>query len=243
MPAKPDKVVALRRPRIHEQVIEILLRRMVRGQYPVDSKMPTERALAAEFGVNRATVREALRYLEHLELIKVRQGDGAWVKDYRESGNLQTAKALLQVDAAMQREVFTAVLEVRRMVCPEIAYMAALRRTQAHLDPLRRLAWEAPELAILERDKQVHRHIGRASGNLIYVLNTNFYEDFFDYAEELYFADPGNARRSERFHREIYTAIEKQNASEAREVMAEVLAYAENAVYAALARRERTGGQ
>jgi GntR family transcriptional regulator, transcriptional repressor for pyruvate dehydrogenase complex len=243
MPIKSDKVVAIRRPRMHEQFIDILLRRMVRGEYPVGGKLPTERAMAAEFGVNRATVREALRHLENLELIAVRQGDGAWIKDYRESGNLQTAKALLQVDVAMQREVFTAVLEVRRMVCPEIAYMAALRRTQAHLDPLQRLAWEMPELAISERDKQVHRHIGRASGNLIYALNTNFYEDFFDYAEELYFADPINARRSERFHREIYTAIEKQNASEAREVMAEVLAYAESAVYAALARKEQHSGR
>jgi GntR family transcriptional repressor for pyruvate dehydrogenase complex len=242
MALKPDKVVAIRRPRIHEQVIEILLRRMVRGEYPVGGKLPTERALAVEFGVNRATVREALRHLEHLELITVRQGDGAWVKDFRESGNLQTAKALLRVDAAMQREVFTAVLEVRRMVCPEIAYMAALRRTQDHLTQLRRLAWDTPRLAVIERDKQVHRHIGRASGNLIYVLNTNFYEDFFDYAEELYFADPKNARRSERFHQDIYTAIAKQNASEAREVMAEVLAYAENAVHAALARKAQNGG-
>lgn len=241
MPSKQNKVVAIRRPRIHEQVIDILLRRLVRGEYPVGGKLPTERAMAAEFGVNRTTVREALRHLENLELITVRQGDGARVKDYRESGNLQTAKALLRVDAVMQREVLTAVLEVRRMVCPEIAYMAALRRTDAHLAQLRRLAWEAPQLAIMERDKQVHRNIGRASGNLIYVLNTNFYEDFFDYAEDLYFADPENARRSERFHREIYTAIEKQNASDAREVMAEVLAYAEKAIYAALARQEQNG--
>jgi DNA-binding FadR family transcriptional regulator len=241
MPVKSEKVVAIRRPRIHEQVIDILLRRMVRGEYPVGGKLPTERAMAAEFGVNRATVREALRYLENLELIKVRQGDGARVKDYRESGNLETAKALLRVDAAMQREVFTAILEVRRMVCPEIAYVAALRRKDDHLALLRRVACEAPELSITERDKQVHRHIGRASGNLIYALNTNFYEEFFDYAEELYFADPKNARRSERFHQEIYAAIEKQNASDAREVMAEVLTYAENAIYAALARKERAG--
>jgi GntR family transcriptional regulator, transcriptional repressor for pyruvate dehydrogenase complex len=241
MPVKSEKVVAIRRPRIHEQVIDILLHRMVRGEYPVGGKLPTERAMAAEFGVNRATVREALRYLENLELIKVRQGDGARVKDYRESGNLETAKALLRVDAAMLREVLTAILEVRRMVCPEIAYLAALRRKDDHLIQLRRVACEAPELSIIERDKQVHRHIGRASGNLIYALNTNFYEEFFDYAEELYFADPKNARRSERFHLEIYAAIEKQNASDAREVMAEVLAYAENAIYASLERKERAG--
>lgn len=236
-----ENAAAIKRPRIHEQVIDILLRRMVRGETPVGSKLPTERAMAVEFGVNRATVREALRYLENLELITVRQGDGARVCDYRESGNLQTAKALLRVDAAMRREILSAVLEVRRMVCPEIAYVAALRRSEAHLAALRQAAFEEGDRSILERDKRVHRHIGRASGNLVYILNTNFYEAFFDYAEELYFADPENAARSERFHRDIYAAIEKQNASDAREVMAEVLTFAENAIYAALARKEAAG--
>jgi len=233
-----EKIAPIKRPRIHEQVIDILLRRMVRGEYPVGSKLPTERAMAVEFGVNRNTVREALRYLENLELIAIRQGDGARVRDYSESGNLQTAKALMQVDEAMQQEVLSAVLEVRRMVCPEIAYVAALRRSEAHLAQLQRLAFHAPELSIMERDKLVHRVIGQASGNLIYVLNTNFYEEFFDYAEDLYFADPKNARRSARFHKEITAAIEKQNASDAHEVMGEVLKYSEDAIYAALARQE-----
>ena len=233
----PEKVAPLKRSRIHEQVIDILLHRMVRGEYGVGSKLPTERAMAAEFGVNRNTVREALRYLENLELIAIRQGDGARVRDYRESGNLQTAKALLQVDEAMQQEVLSALLEVRRMICPEIAYLADLRRSEAHLADLRRVALDMPELSILERDKRVHRIIGRASGNLIYLLNTNFYETFFDYAEDLYFAAPQNARRSARFHREILTAREKQNASDARGVMSEALAYAEEAIQGTLAGR------
>mgnify|MGYP001816845091 CR=1 FL=1 len=238
IPMSSEKAVPIKRPRIHEQVIDILLRRMVRGETPVGSKLPTERAMAVAFGVNRATVREALRYLENLELLTVRQGDGARVCDYRQSGNLETAKALLRVDEAMQQEVLAAVLEVRRMVCPQIAYVAALRRTEAHLAAMRQAAFEDRDLSILERDKRVHRHIGKASGNLIYILNTNFYEAFFDYAEELYFADSENAERSERFHREIYAAIEMQNASDAQAVMAEVLTFAENAIYAALARRE-----
>ena len=233
----PEKVAPLKRSSIHEQVIDILLHRMVRGEYGVGSKLPTERAMAAEFCVNRNTVREALGYLENLELIAIRQGDGARVRDYRESGNLQTAKALLQVDEAMQQEVLSALLEVRRMICPEIAYLAALRRSEAHLADLRRVALDMPELSILERDKRVHRIIGRASGNLIYLLNTNFYETFFDYAEDLYFAEPQNARRSARFHREILTAIEKQNASDARGVMSEALAYAEEAIHGTLAGR------
>ena len=236
-----DRVAAIHRPRIHEQVIDILLQRMVNQIYPVGTKLPTERSLAAEFGVNRATVREALRYLENLELVAIRQGDGARVREYRQSGNPQTAKALMRVDAAMQREVLSAVLEVRRVACPEIAYLAALRRTSANLALLREAVFELPEASILERDRLVHHHIGQASQNLIYILNTNFYASFFDYAEDLYFDQPENAERSRQFHHEIYTAIDRQNASDARDVMGAALAYAEKAIYAALEKREASG--
>lgn len=87
-----------RRPRTHERVIQVLLQRIFRGKIAVGDKLATERTLAQEFQVNRATVREALRYLENLELIAIRQGDGAHVRNFRESGNLEIAKALMQVE-------------------------------------------------------------------------------------------------------------------------------------------------
>lgn len=238
-PMSPGNVVAIQRSRINEQLIRILLQRIVRGQYLKDDKLPAERALAAEFSVNRATVREALRYLETLELITIRQGDGAWVRDYRASSNLEVAKALMQVDDAMRIEVLVAVLEVRRMVSPEIAYAAALRRSSDQLQRLHAVVFKSPDLSIMARDRQVHHHIGQASGNLIYLLNSNFYEDFFDFVQDLYFADPKNTRRSQRFHQEIYTAIKKQNAGEARKIMTEVLVYAENAIFMTLKQQGR----
>ena len=137
-------MVAIKRPRINEQLIRILLQRIVHGEYPLGDKLPTERALAAEFAVNRATVREALRYLEALELIAVRQGDGAWVKDYRSSGNLEIAKALMALDNSMRVEIFRALLEVRRIVSPEIAYAAALRRSARQLQQLFKIVFDSP---------------------------------------------------------------------------------------------------
>jgi GntR family transcriptional regulator, transcriptional repressor for pyruvate dehydrogenase complex len=227
--------------RINERVTRTLLKQIMRGELPAGSKLTTERALAAEFQVNRATVREALRYLENLELIAIRQGDGAYVKNVLESGNLETAKAMMEVDDAMRLEVLTALLEVRRINSPAVAYAAALKRSPDHLAQLQQVALHSPDLPILERDKDVHHIIGLASGNILQVLMTNFYEDFFYDFGHLYFQNDQNSKRSEAFHRDIYQAIHDQNAGMARDIMRDVLQYAEQAILEEIERHAVTG--
>jgi len=229
--------------RANERVTRILLRQIIRGTISVGAKLPTERALAAEFQVNRATVREALRYLENLGLVAIRQGDGAYACHFLDSANLETAKALMHVDAAMQHEVLRALLEVRRINSPEVAYAAAQHRTTDHLQQLEKVAFHRNESAIMERDKAVHHIIGQASGNILQILMTNFFEDFFDQFGHFYFQNDHNIRRSEAFHGDIYYAIRDQKAGVAREIMRDVLHYAEKAVFEEIGRMSTTRGR
>ncbi len=228
-----------RRTRVHERITRVLLRRILRGELAAGAKLPTERTLARTFEVNRATVREALRYLENLELISVRQGDGAYVRNFLESGNLQIAKDLVRVDEAMRREILTAIMEVRRTNIPEVAYAAALRRTPEQLQQLEKVALRSPQQSVMARDRQVHRIIARASGNILNILLINFFEDFFDAFGDLYFGNKRHCRRSETFHRDICEAIAQQNAGHARDIMRDALQYAEAAVGAAVTEAKR----
>ena len=50
------------------------------GRFRAGQKLPPERELAQEFRVNRTSVREAIKVLEGLGLVSVRQGDGATVQ-------------------------------------------------------------------------------------------------------------------------------------------------------------------
>ncbi len=244
MPATTPRNVSrppTKKTRVHERVIQVLLRRIFRGELAVGARLPTERTLARTYSVNRATVREALRYLENLELVAVRQGDGAYVRNFLESGNLQIAKDLIQVDRAMRQEVLTALMEVRRNNLPAVAYAAALRRTPDQLQQLEKVVLRSPDQSVMARDQQVHRIIARASGNILNVLLINFFEDFFDAFGDLYFGDTRHCRRSEAFHRDICEAIAQQNAGHARDIMQDVLQYAEAAVGMAVTGRERPG--
>jgi DNA-binding FadR family transcriptional regulator len=67
------------------------------GVYPPDSSLPSERDLAAVFEVNRHAVREALRRLQQLGLVRVAQGGATRVLDWRRHAGLDLAMALTGV--------------------------------------------------------------------------------------------------------------------------------------------------
>ena len=63
-------------PRAWEQVLQHIERRLLDGELAPGDRLPGERALAAELGVGRSSVREALRVLEVLGLIRTHAGSG-----------------------------------------------------------------------------------------------------------------------------------------------------------------------
>lgn len=74
-------------PSLAEQVLYTLMASIKRGVYPPGSKLPPENALAAEFGVSRATVRQALSKLADHGLITRKVGDGTYVTNLSSVAN------------------------------------------------------------------------------------------------------------------------------------------------------------
>ena len=67
------------------------------GDLPVGSLLPPERRLAAELGVHRATLRQALRELASQGLLEVRQGRGHRVCDFRSAGGPELLPGLAEL--------------------------------------------------------------------------------------------------------------------------------------------------
>jgi DNA-binding FadR family transcriptional regulator len=115
-----------------DRVIEQLRDRIGDGTWALRQRLPAEAALAAELGVGRSTIREAVRVLVHAGLLEVRQGDGTFVRSQRE------------IDVALQRRVLRSdpleVYQVRRALEIEAARLAAEHRSEADLVRLRELA-------------------------------------------------------------------------------------------------------
>lgn len=67
-------------------VAERLAAAIAKGKYPVDSLLPSEGELCAQFSVSRFTVREAVKRLQSLGLVETRQGTGTHVLSQRPTG-------------------------------------------------------------------------------------------------------------------------------------------------------------
>src|SRR2546421_10229532 len=73
---------------VSDRVFRVLCEHIVAGRYSPGEKLPTQRALAADLGVNMASVCEAVKRLEQLRLVEVRHGDAMRVADWRGPGGL-----------------------------------------------------------------------------------------------------------------------------------------------------------
>jgi DNA-binding FadR family transcriptional regulator len=83
--------------RIYENIVDQVYQAILRGDLKPKDKLPSENDLCTLFGVSRGTVREAIRYLEQLGTLEVRQGStgGAYVKEVNlEDIALQMCNAL-----------------------------------------------------------------------------------------------------------------------------------------------------
>jgi GntR family transcriptional regulator, transcriptional repressor for pyruvate dehydrogenase complex len=132
--AAPDPTASSERTRPKDAVIEHLRELVDSGRYPPGSKLPSERELRDELGVGRSTVREGLRALEAVGLIELQQGRGAFVR-----GDAGGPTPSPYADWTRTQEwPIEDVVEARLTVEPRAAGLAALRRSRADLDEMRR---------------------------------------------------------------------------------------------------------
>jgi DNA-binding FadR family transcriptional regulator len=164
-----------------DQVFAQLQQAILGGRYAPGEALPPQRALAADLGVNMATVREALGRLEQLRLVETRHGSGTHVRDWRRSGGLD-ALTLLGAGSA-DPAVGAALFEARRLLLAEAARLAAQRRTPAQAGALAELAGAlaaAPDDATaLLADWSFMAALVEAAGNLVFQLIMNSVRELY----------------------------------------------------------------
>jgi len=127
-----------RRRRIHEDVAEQLRDAILDGRFRAGQKLPPERELAEEFQVNRTSVREAIKVLEGLGLVTVRQGDGATVQPLIDA-SLDILAPMIFHGGRIDADTLVDMTEVIMPLLFEMARLAVERRQPRQLVELRRL--------------------------------------------------------------------------------------------------------
>lgn len=146
--------------KLYQRVVDMVAAGIAGGRYPAGSRLPSERDLAAELGVSRPTVREAMLALEIRGLIAARRGSGIYVTD--------TAPADV---AALELDIGAFELtEARLLFEGEAAAFAATAIDDAGLEALDQIlhamaAGDPGGMTIEQDDRRFHVGIATATGN------------------------------------------------------------------------------
>lgn len=156
---------------VTDEAISKIKDMIVSGKLTPGSRLPREADLAAELGLSRNSLREAVRALSLVRILEVRQGDGTFVSSLAPEVLLESVGFLLDFQ---QDDALLEFFGVRRILEPAATAAAARLMSDEDIAQLRSLA-EAPGLDInvkdlVEADLAFHARIAGAAGNSVLAL-------------------------------------------------------------------------
>lgn len=205
---------------------QTLITAILQGDYPVGTPLPGERDLAAQLGVTRPTLREALRRLETDGWLTIQQGKSTIVRDYLHEGGLNVLNGIVRHSRNLPPDFVPNLLQIRLDLAPSYTRLAVQRAPKV----LRTLLEKHTTLAdtpraYAEYDWLLHHTLTVESGNPIYALILNGFVDFYvQLAETHYFIHDAARQVSGDFYAELLTYIRAGNVDEAAALTQRVMA-------------------
>ena len=235
---------AIKKTRIHEEVFSQIHELIKQGRFKAGDQLPSERELAETFKVSRTSVREALRALESQGLIVSRTGTGNFVADLPVEA-LVGPLARLLID---EKKALADVFEMRKLIEPHIAALAAERATRDDIAQLKKIVAKQSEAVRrgetgVEADAELHFSIGRATRNQALQKLVSGLMEMLSRSREESLQTDERRKSSIDAHRKIIAAIEKHDQTRARSEMLRHIEQVEETVLSSTARPVKKDSQ
>lgn len=205
-----------------ERIADKIEELVISQTFPMGEKIPNETELSATLNVGRSTVREAIKILVAKNVLEIRRGAGTYVR--RDAGMVNDPLGFRF--ASNQNKLALDLCEIRTIVEPQLAAMAALHATSQDVEQLQSLCDEVADLIRRrvnygQKDIEFHTKIANCTGNLVVpklvpIINTGI----DTYVGITNFSLAGRASIE---HQKIVDAIRRRSPEEAQAAMAEHL--------------------
>jgi GntR family transcriptional repressor for pyruvate dehydrogenase complex len=207
----------IEKQRVAEEIVEQLRSLILNGHYRVGDKLPPERQLAKDLGVNRASLREALKKLEHMGLVRIRQGDGTRVQDYMQTAGIDLMSHLVLAQQG-HADLLRDILEFRRIYGREVARLAAERASAEDIARLEGLADAADDdklgpADLLRLDFEFYVAMTQAAKNRAFALLINTVRQAVSAFAPFFAVAAVSTDVMRKHHRALIAAIRKKDAA------------------------------
>ena len=215
-----QQIHQVKRRRLYEEIVQQFHALIRQGALQHGDRLPSERELSEQFQVSRSSVREAIRSLELQGLVVSRRGSGTFINTENLDAALDLVAANLNGGAAALQDVF----ELRHLMEPHIAALAAQRATGEEVARLREILEEQQRQIDLgetgvESDTAFHFTLAAATHNSALIKVVSAVEDILQMSRDRSLQEPGRPQRSLASHSRILQMVERGDASGAREAM------------------------
>jgi GntR family transcriptional repressor for pyruvate dehydrogenase complex len=212
----------IKKTRLAEEIGDRIRRLILEGAFASGRPLPSERALAKQFGVSRGSIRDALRMLETIGLLDTRHGQGTFAQELDVGRLVAPLVSVLTYRHDLQAEL----VDVRRIFEPAVARVAATRVNEDDLTALERILdtqrrkRKTGQSAILE-DTAFHAVLARATRNRVLVSIMETLNDLLVESRKLALKQKGRPERSIKGHEAVIAALRRGDGDAAARAMLE----------------------
>ncbi|MHC5224737.1 FadR/GntR family transcriptional regulator [Ignatzschineria sp. LJL83] len=170
---------ATKEQKLYQQIASKIAQQIQQKEYLPGERLPSERALADQYSISRATVREAVIALEILGYVEIKMGAGIYVVN---ANPIQD----INIENSTQHEVTpNELIDIRLLVEPEFAALAAKNASPKDIESFKSLQATAEKISDLNDhyyfDKKFHLLIAEATKN---PLAKNIMQEIWQTAEQ-----------------------------------------------------------
>lgn len=177
-----------------EHAKQVLVQHILDGLYMIGDRLPPERELAAQLGITRPTLREAIRHLEQEGWLLVQHGKPTTVRDFWREGGLTVLSRVIHHQGFIKPGFVTNLLDFRLLVAPTYTRDAVEYGRSTVLARLKQMpAVDAAPEVFASFDWMLQRDLTIASANVIFPRILNGFDQFYEQLAIIYF-QPEDAR-------------------------------------------------
>jgi len=216
--------------RLYERIVSQIEQRIESGELQVGDQLPSERELAEQFAVSRTAVREAVKALRQKGLVEIRPGRGTFITN-ETSDTIRDSLGML-----MKMRVTKGsgnLVEVREILEPEIAALAATRITDDYISSMQD-AVNIMDTALdnvdmfVEADLDFHLALAEGTQNPFIPILMDSIIDLLREQRKRIGLTKGGLQRGQVHHKKILDAVSKHDAQAARRAMQDHLKQVRN---------------
>ncbi|MFJ7637832.1 FadR/GntR family transcriptional regulator [Peribacillus sp. NPDC097206] len=203
---------------LKKTVIQEIKNYIISQNLKAGDQLPTERKFTEMFGVSRSVVREALSYLENTDVIRIRQGQGAFLNESNIENLLDNFFFLWQINSGNIRDILGLRILFESSAIDEIVK----NQSMDDLDMLKEVVEESEKATTQEEFKEAdtlfHKQLLQATNNDLFIQMTNMITSYFFQVQHIHLS-------LEEFkgliqeHRNIVEALLMGNADEAKTLL------------------------